>query len=351
MKMKNLEGRRQETPSVEREIKEHARILESLQLPTGLFLAAPSQVTGYNKAWMRDNIYESLGLEVVNPSKAVLVIQKLLDILRKHEYKIDWAIKEKPTHAYQYIHARYNPETLEEYWDEWGNKQNDAVGAVLFKAADLIRKGRRVIRDEGDMRILRKLVLYLQSIRYWQDRDNGMWEEKEEMHASSVGACLAGLKAISKYVHVPKELIEKGERALECLLPRESETKEADLALLSLIYPYNIVTPAQTKAILRNVEKKLVRKRGVIRYPGDAYYNRDGEAQWTMGFPWLAIIYKKLGNKKKFDFYMRKTRFAMNGSGHLPELYFAGSKEHNANTPLGWAQSLYLVALAEGTGG
>ncbi|MCJ7816546.1 MAG: glycoside hydrolase family 15, partial [Candidatus Aenigmarchaeota archaeon] len=89
---------------------------------------------------------------------------------------------------------------------------------------------------------------------------------------------------------------------------------------------------------------------GVIRYPGDRYYSRGGEAEWTMGFPWLAIIHKKLGNKKKFDFYMRKTRFAMNGSVHLPELYFAGSKEHNDNTPLGWAQSLYLVALAEGMG-
>jgi phosphorylase kinase alpha/beta subunit len=102
---------------------------------------------------------------------------------------------------------------------------------------------------------------------------------------------------------------------------------------------------------MRNVERKLVRKRGLIRYPGDHYYNRDGEAEWTMGFPWLAIIYKKLGGKRKFDFYMAKARFVMNGSGHLPELYFAGSKEHNANTPLGWAQSLYIVALAEGMGG
>jgi len=336
---------------IQNQVRESSGVLESLQSPGGLFLAALAQGTGYNKAWLRDNIYGAMGLEVTNPKKAVLTMHRIFDILRKHEYKIDWAIKEKPVHAYQYIHARYNPETLEEYWDEWGNKQNDAVGALLFKTADLIRKGRRVIRDEGDMRILRKLVFYLQSIRYWQDKDNGMWEESEEMHASSVGACLAGLKAISKYVHVPKELIEKGQEALECLLPCESETKEVDLALLSLIYPYNIVTPAQRKAILKNVEKNLVRKRGLIRYPGDKYYNRKGEAEWTMGFPWLAIIYKMLGDRRKSEYYMRKTRFSMNGSGHLPELYFAGSKEHNDNTPLGWAQSLYLVALAEGMSG
>jgi phosphorylase kinase alpha/beta subunit len=314
-------------------------------------MAAPARGTGYNKAWLRDNIYCSLGLEVANPGKALRALHGLFDIMKKHEHKIDCAIRERPRHAYEYIHARYNPETLEEYWDEWGNKQNDAVGAFLFRAAEMIGKGRMIIRDASDLRILVKLVQYLGSIRYWEDKDHGMWEWKEEVHASSIGACLAGLKAISKYVYVPKELIEKGQRALNSLLPRESESKEADLALLSLIWPYDIVSPAQREAILRNVERKLVRERGLIRYPGDHYYNRKGEAEWTMGFPWLAIIYKKLGDRKKYEKYMARTMFVMNSAGELPELYFAGSSEHNENSPLGWAQSLYLVALAEGMGG
>jgi len=41
-------------------------------------------------------------------------------------------------------------------------------------------------------RILVKLVQYLESIRYWEDKGHGMWEEKEEVQASSIGACLAG---------------------------------------------------------------------------------------------------------------------------------------------------------------
>jgi len=335
---------------IRKETERSLKLLCSLQVPRGLLLAAPARGTGYNKAWLRDNIYESLGLEIADPKRALLVIHRIFDILKKHEEKIDHAINEKPKHAYQYIHARYNPETLEEFWDEWGNKQNDSIGAFLFRAAELIIKGSMVIRDSSDLRLLVKLVRYLESIRYWEDKDHGMWEESEEVHASSVGACLAGLKAISKYVHVPKGLIEKGEKALEILLPRESESKEVDLALLSLIYPYDIASPEQAKAILKNVEGKLVRSRGVIRYPGDKYYNKNGEAEWTMGFPWLAIIYKRQGNKKKFDFYMKKTAFAMNPSGELPELYFANSSQHNENTPLGWAQSLYLVALGENTG-
>jgi GH15 family glucan-1,4-alpha-glucosidase len=333
------------------QIEEHGRALASLQSPTGLLVAAPALATGYRKAWMRDNIYMSLGLEVADPARAARAIHGLLDVLMKHEYKLDWAIRRKPTHAYQYIHARYDPETLEEYWDEWGNKQNDAVGALLFRAAGMIRSGSMSVRDSADVRILSKLVRYLGSIRYWEDRDHGMWEENEELHASSVGACLAGLKAISGYIRVPEWLINKGQEALDRLLPRESGSKETDLALLSLIYPYNIVTPEQGDAILRNVEKNLVRKRGLIRYPGDNYYHRGGEAEWTMGFPWLAIIYRRLGNARKYVRYMRKISFVINGCGHLPELYYSGSKEHNENSPLGWAQALYLVALAEGKGG
>ena len=174
-----------------------------------------------------------------------------------------------------------------------------------------------------------------------------MWEEREEIHASSIGACVAGLKAVKHLVVVPDELIWKGECALAKLLPRESETKETDLALLSLIYPYAIVTPEQRDAILDGVERLLVRERGVCRYLGDRYYGDDSnEASWTMGLPWLAIIYKLMNKPHKHAFYMRKCIDALNSDGELPELYYANSSRHNENTPLAWAHSLMVVAAA-----
>ena len=323
------------------------KILKGLHHPSGLFSASALDVdTGYNKAWIRDCIYESLGFEAVKSWDEVRkTFHALLDVLKKHETKIDWAIKEKPKHAYQYIHARYHPKTFSEFFEEWGNKQNDAVGALLFKISDLELKGIKVLRDEGDTRILKKLVKYLESIEYWNDKDNGMWEENEEVHASSVGACVAGLKKASKLFNVSPELIKKGEETLKKLLPRESETKQADLALLSLIYPYDVVDDKTKMKILHNVEEKLVRERGVIRYIGDDYYNKAGEAEWTMGLAWLAIIYKKLNIPHKYAFYMRKCVRAINEKGELPELYFAGTDIHNENSPLGWAQSLFLVMM------
>jgi phosphorylase kinase alpha/beta subunit len=330
-------------------IQKSISILKQLQHPKGLFVAALDNRTHYSRqAWIRDNIYASLGFEATKNNKEVVkAYRALLDVLKKHEYKIDWAIVEKPKHRWQYIHARFDPETYDEFHEDWGNKQNDSIGAVLFKIGDLESKGIKVIRDKDDLRILQKLVYYLNSIQYWQDKDSGMWEANEEIHASSVGACVAGLKKISEIVDVPTVLIEKGKETLNQLLPRESDSKDTDLALLSLIYPYNVVSEEQKTQILMNVEAKLVKQRGVIRYADDCYFNRNGEAEWTFGFPWLAIIYKQMNRPDKAAYYMRKTLEVLNDKGELPELYFANTNEHNENTPLGWGQSLMVVALTQ----
>lgn len=180
-----------------------------------------------------------------------------------------------------------------------------------------------------------------------------MWEEDEELHASSVGACVAGLESIKRLpsIQVPEELIERGRNALIELLPRESERKFVDLALLSLIWPYNVVTDAQRDEILKNVEYHLLRERGVIRYKGDRYYNKNAdsiseEAEWTFGLAWLAIIYGKLGQTEKAFSYI-KDLIADDTPEGVPELYFSNSPEYNDNTPLGWSESLFIVALFE----
>jgi GH15 family glucan-1,4-alpha-glucosidase len=323
------------------------QLLNRLQYPTGLFAAADKGVaTGYSRAWLRDNIYATFGLEATGQFDRVLAVyHAMLDILRKHEFKIDWMIREpQPKHAYRYIHARYDPLSGEEIREDWGNKQNDAIGALLFKIGDLHKKGISVLRNEHDLRLVQKLVNYLASIEYWHDADNGMWEENEEVHASSVGACVAGLEAVRHLVTVPQNVISQGRLTLSVLLPKESNTKHVDLALLSLIYPYNIATPEQREAILRNVETHLLRNKGVIRYARDRYYSNGAEAEWTMGLPWLAIIYKQLGITNKYRYYLEKSLAAMNAHGELPELYYAATGVHNENTPLAWAQSLFVVA-------
>jgi GH15 family glucan-1,4-alpha-glucosidase len=345
-----------ENPLYNKLIAQHLRILKNLQYESGLFAASKKGAdTGYDKAWLRDNFYECLALEVIGDLESVRkTYRAILDIFKKHEYKIDHAISSKPEHTHQYIHPRYHPETFDEYWEEWGNKQNDSIGCVLFKIGELEKRQKGLIVDgEGDIRVLQKLVWYLSTLEYWRDPDSGMWEENEEIHTSSIGACLAGLEMIRNVegIDVPEALLKKGRATLHTILPRESRHKFVDLALLSLIWPYDVADPEEVLMILENVEYHLLRERGVIRYKGDKYYNKneDGwseEAEWTFGLSWLAIIYNKLGNAEKAREYMEKAKETVTKKG-IPELYFSNSTKYNDNTPLGWSESLFIVALQQ----
>jgi GH15 family glucan-1,4-alpha-glucosidase len=335
------------------DVKERLDIIRSLRMPSGLFLASAKDVsTGYNKAWLRDNFYTSLAFEEAGDMNTVRDVWKaILKIFLKHEDKIVWASHNKPHSTWQYIHARYHPESFEEYWDEWGNKQNDATGCILYKLGQLQNSGFNILETDDEKRIVQRLVDYLVSIEYWHDPDNGVWEEYEEVHASSIGASLAGLEEVNKldFIDVPEEALVKGREGLASLLPRESATKFTDLALLSLIYPYNIVSPEMSLTITRNLEYHLERRNGVIRYRNDRYYNKneDGyseEAEWTMGLPWLSIIYSMKGDSTKALHYYEKAKTAIDERGLLPELYYSNSDEPNENSPLGWAESLLVVA-------
>jgi GH15 family glucan-1,4-alpha-glucosidase len=340
-------------------IKKHLDNLRHLLTPAGLFLASSHSVqTGYDKAWLRDNVYEALAFEYAGEWEVVeKTYHTLLDIFDKHIDKINWAVTNKPFESWQFIHARYNPETLEEFWESWGNKQHDAVGAVLYKLADFEAQGHSVLRNDKDRKTVQTLIYYICNVEYWHDTDSGMWEENEEIHASSIGAVLAGLKKWQEVggMDVDPDAIARGEAALSALLPRESESKFTDLALLSLIYPYGIVEPKMAMEIVTNLEYHLTKDRGVIRYKFDAYYNRnpDGyseEAEWCFGLSWLAIVYKRLGNIERARAYLQKAAETITRDGKIPELYMSHTGEANENTPLGWSESMYVVALYEVNG-
>ena len=334
------------------EIKQHLDVVKTLERVPGVFTASLDD-TFYNKAWLRDIYFITLGFfetgDMVTTRNAA---KALLSVFVKHQDKINWAIENKPHEAWQYIHARFHPETFEEYWEEWGNSQNDAVGEVLNLLITLELMDESVIETTDEKAMVQKIVDYLVAIEYWQDDDNGIWEENLEVHASSIGSCVAALKKANQidWLDVPDVAIERGEHALRALLPRESVTKFTDLALLTLIYPFNVTTEEETIEILKNVEYHLVKERGVIRYKLDRYYNNniDGfseEAEWCFGLAWLAIIYAERGDKERAYYYLRRAKNAVTPDGVVPELYYSNTDKPNPNTPLGWAESMYVVAL------
>jgi GH15 family glucan-1,4-alpha-glucosidase len=178
------------------------------------------------------------------------------------------------------------------------------------------------------------------------------------VHASSVGAVLAGLKKWQEAgtMDIDQDAIDRGQAALDALLPRESETKFVDLAQLSLIYPYNIVSPDMAHQIVDSMVYHLAKDKGVLRYKQDQYYNKneDGyseEAEWCFGLSWLAICYERLGDHKSARKYLDKATPTITRDGKIPELYFSHTDQPNENTPLGWSESMYIVALYIVAGG
>ena len=337
------------------EIKQHLDEIRKLEKAPGIFTASAHSVgTGYDKAWLRDIYFIVLSFLEANELETVKrSARSLLDVFIKHKDKISWATENKPHETWQYIHARFHPETFEEFWEEWGNRQHDAVGEILNLICELELIDEGIVESDEDKEMVQKIIDYLVNVEYWHDPDNGIWEENLEVHASSVGSVVAALKKAGRieWLNVPGSAIEKGEWVLRELLPRESAEKFADLALMTLIYPFAVTTEEETREILRNVEYHLTRDKGVIRYKNDRYYNHndDGyseEAEWCFGLSWLSIIYAELGDRNKAEQYLMKAHNAIDtAKGTVPELYYSHTSQPNDNNPLGWAESMYVIAL------
>lgn len=336
------------------EIEQHLNNIRTLERESGLFTAsATGVVTGYDKAWLRDTYFIVLSfLEVGEIATVQKAAKSLLTIFVKHKDKINWAIENKPHETWQFVHARFHPETFEEFWEEWGNKQHDAVGEVLNLIVTLEQLDAGIVETDDEREMVQKIIDYLVNIEYWHDPDNGIWEENQEVHASSVGSVVAALKKANEieWLTVPDYAIHNGEKMLRDLLPRESETKFTDLALLTLLYPFHVTTEEETREILKNVEYHLDKRRGVIRYKTDRYYNanHDGwseEAEWCFGHSWLAIIYAERGEKEKALHYLELAAAEATPDGLMPELYYSNTDRPNENVPLGWTESMYVIAL------
>lgn len=318
-------------------------VLDRMRLSNGAYTASTSK--DYYFVWIRDVVYTVLPFLNDCSDRYEKAYHALFDLFRSYEWKLDIHTLKKPEYLFEYIHSRYSTD-LREIPVEWGHAQNDAIGAFLWGVGEGLRNGQHVIRDDRDLGIIQKLVHYLECLQYWQAKDNGMWEENMEIHASSIGACVAGLNSVKMLVDVKDELIKKGEETLRFILPRESETKETDLSLLSLIFPYRIVDRKTAMKIIQDISSKLERLYGCIRYKNDQYYNEGSEAEWCFGLPWLGLCSLELGLTSKAMEYFEKTKKITPENFEVPELYIGGKNVPNVNTPLAWSVSLVYLFLS-----
>lgn len=308
-------------------------VIRSQQLPSGLSIAGAGD---YDKLWIRDNVYVALAFVAAGHlTDAAAIYEGLFTIIKRYETILDGTTY--PEQGSELLHPRFTVEgeTVPGYWS---NKQHDAVGALLFGTGQLHAIDESYV-TASMKELCQKLVNYLERCRYWEDTDNGMWEEDPPvLHASSLGACIRGIEMVSSFCKYDKQAHEKAKTTLEELLPRESELHPEDMAQLSLVWPYGY----KLDDVVAAVEKRLLKDKGVIRFVGDLYESNDGnEPQWVLGIPWLGIAHHELGNLDQAAEYLKQTEDLYTDHG-LPESYIA-ENEACVHTPLAWSHAMTIV--------
>ncbi len=392
-----------------------ALILDKQHPVTGL-LPASIAVTihgDYRDAWVRDNVYSILavwGLSLAYRAldddggrgyelshRTIHLMRGLLRSMMAQSGKVE-AFKYS-RHPKDALHAKYDTETggLVVSDTGWGHLQIDATSLYLLMLAQMISSGLDVIWTIDEVNFVQNLIYYIE--RAYRTPDYGIWERGDklnhgsvEINASSVGMAKAALEALSGFnlfgakgsqqsvLHVAPDNIAQANITLYSMLPRESNTKETDAALLSVIgYPaFAVHDVALAERVRSEVVAKLQGRYGLKRFlrdghqtvledEGRLHYEQQElkrfehiESEWPLFFAYLYLDSILRGDSAGIvEYELRLESVLVEKDGHqlLPELYYvpeaaiAGERANpgsearvpNGNVPLVWAQSLYLL--------
>jgi phosphorylase kinase alpha/beta subunit len=327
-------------------VEKHLDNLQRLKTPQDLWIAAEhfDPNNRYDYVWVRDVVQTIPAyLHRKDFGTVAKAADALLRLVKRHEDRLD--SRDDPNNAYCRFPIKYTWQDLARV-DPWNHLQNDALGALLWLPGECARAGLDILDAPWKRTLLGKIVEYLKFIEYWRSADAGYWEENNEIRASSVGICVAGLReAAGLGVSVEPALIEFGRNTLRQLLPNETVSRAYDAATLSLIWPYKVVEPAMAKIIVERTADKLLRRQGVARYPGDRYHGSPGaECEWSFLFVQLGICSAVTRHDGLLRSAIDYSRDCLAKFDNLPEGFYAGSSVANPNRNLAWAASWATVA-------
>lgn len=397
-------------------------ILKRQDAITGL-LPASTAVNAhgdYTDAWVRDNVYSILsvwGLALAYKkhnssdfrsyylSQSVVKLMRglLIAMMRQSDRVEAYKKSHNPLDA---LHAKYGTDTGLAVVgdDEWGHLQLDATSLFVLMLAQMVASGLEIVYTVDEVDFVQNLVHYIS--RTYSTPDYGIWERGNkinhgttEINCSSVGMAKAALEAINGFnlfgefstqegvVHVLPNDISRSRLTLMSLLPRESDSKESDAALLSIIgYPaYAVEDQAVVEKTRSKIIKKLAGVYGCKRFLLDGHQSsiedatrlhyepselrefKDIESEWPLFFTYLLLDALMRDDKEGIRLWQERLEplfIEEDGERLLPELYFvpkeriSAEKENphsqvrvaNENLPLVWAQSLYMLSemLLEG---
>jgi phosphorylase kinase alpha/beta subunit len=393
------------------------KIILSRQDPRTGLLPASTAVNAhgdYTDAWVRDNVYSILAVwglalayrkhqpahrhSYLLSQSVVKLMRGLLSAMMRQSDRIEtFKHTLNPTDA---LHAKYGTSTGLAVVgdDEWGHLQLDATSLFLLMMAQMTASGLRLVYTIDEVNVVQNLVHYIS--RTYCTPDFGIWERGNkinhgttEINCSSVGMAKAALEAMDGFnlygnatiqeavIHVIPSDIARSRFTLESLLPRESNSKETDAALLSIIgYPgYAVEDKKLVKGTRDKIIKKLAGRYGCKRFLLDGHQSsiedtsrlhyepselrafEHIESEWPLFFTYLlldALMREDTEAVNKWREKLQPLFVEQDGQLLLPELYIVpkesieaeklnpGSQTRipNENVPLVWAQSLFMLS-------
>ncbi|XP_035917996.1 probable phosphorylase b kinase regulatory subunit alpha isoform X4 [Anopheles stephensi] len=398
----------------------HRLIMRHQQPVTGLFPASPQT----QHAWIRDNVYCILavwGLSMAykkiadqdeDRAKAyeleqccVKLMRGLLMAMMNQKDKVErFKTSQNPLDS---LHAKYSSRNGQIVVgdSEWGHLQIDAISLYLLILAQMTASGLQIVFSLDEVAFIQNLVFYIESA--YCIPDYGIWERGDksnhgqpELNASSIGMAKAALEAMNELdlfgarggsgsvIHVLADEAHKCQAVLQSMLPRESNSKELDAGLLSVVgFPaFACDDPQLIETTQEAIITRLQGRYGCKRFLRDGYktpkedntrlyYERwelrmfeKIECEWPLFFCYLILNKAFQNDKQAVAEYSQKLEEILvkteEGMKLIPELYavpeeavaaeyqIPGSQQRVVvgRCPFLWGQSLYILGklLQEG---
>ncbi|KAI9206273.1 glycosyl hydrolases family 15-domain-containing protein [Polychytrium aggregatum] len=409
-------------------------ILSKQNAATGLIPASVAITThgDYRDAWVRDNVYSiyavwglALAYRRIDDDQGrayqlehatIKCMRGLLYAMIRQAHKVE--LFKNTQSVNDALHAKYNTATGDTVVGdhEWGHLQIDATSIFLLSLAQMTASGLQIIFTMDEVHFVQNLAFYIE--RAYRTPDYGIWERGNkinhgtpELNSSSIGMAVAALQAINNLnlfgsrggpasvIHSLPDEFTRNYTTLCSALPRESNSKEIDAAILSVIsFPAFAVADQKLVDHTRSeIVKKLQGRYGLKRFLRDGHQTvledktrlhydphelkifENIECEWPLFFTYLILDAQFREDQAAVEEYRRLLQPLLVDSSTLetfspgetpgspyqrrprmllvPELYIVpkeavdaeknepGSQERvpNENLPLVWAQSLYIL--------
>ena len=232
------------------------------------------------------------------------------------------------------------------------------------------------IKDESDV-----VKNEIEKTYHTEDRNKlpvsyDLWEMHEGVHLYSLASIYAAFNSLLEiYDTLKSEYEEKNRLKLESInkmtkrmefykkeiikyvkanmyneqtntLKRNTKDNIVDISLLGAVVPFEMCN-AKEKIVQNTVERINMTLRtytgGYLRFEGDHY--RGGNSPWSISTLWMALYYKKIGEKEKAEQCIEFIINSANEHGFIGEQIDNNTLEPNWVIGLAWAHAMLILAI------